>query len=190
MHTCENCGNGYFEGRTEEGHGFCSDACWRQAKLVTGQFPFIAIGLLDSSEVRYMIEHTDIPVDLLEQTLRRVHQGPCPVCEGPGPVEAYPFLGQANHQVFVCCQRCANDARPALRQILVQCFRNPSGMIGYWRDALRSRSERPQPGPTHPSATLHQWVELQLAIHLNPSGSETPSSIPPEGKKSDLSASC
>lgn len=60
-----------------------------------------------------------VPDDVVEEQARKLHQGPCPRCGGPGPVDVHRahtvwsavVLTSWKSQPYVCCTSCGNKAR-------------------------------------------------------------------------------
>jgi len=114
-----------------------------------------------------------LPEDVLERQVEAVHQGPCPNCGGPGPVDVH-----TSHRVLsflvatswssrpqLCCRRCGVKAKLAdaaycaalgwwgvpwgLLATPIQIGRNFIGMAT-------------RPDPNAPSADLRRHVKLMI----------------------------
>lgn len=144
-------------------------------------------GVKDESGARYckqecadggaLVELSDqIPEDLVRETVRETFQGPCPICEGEGPVDvahAYKvwsavFMTSWSTDVHVCCRSCARK-RQAWR--LVTCL-----VVGWWGipwglimtpvQMGRNVTAMARPYPTEPSADLERIVRVALANQM------------------------
>ena len=157
MTACDYCGTGITFGAIKQGDlRFCSAKCAGQAGWVQ------AARAVPDAEV--------------EQQVRAIHEGPCPKCQGPGPVDVY-----TSHRVYsalawtswsshpeVCCQSCGRKKylkHGAFSLLLgwwgfpfglvitpVQVSRNVAGVLGIGR-----------PDPDVPSPALTRMVRLSLA---------------------------
>jgi len=95
MAKCYSCGSTIIMGGVRDGEfRFCNDKCH-----YNGYLQSIA---------------DQIPENVLEQEVLRVHAGQCPVCQGPGPVEVHTahkvysviLMTSWESQPFVCCKSC------------------------------------------------------------------------------------
>jgi hypothetical protein len=118
-----------------------------------------------------------LPEGAVAEHLRSVHEGECPSCNGPGPVDIH-----TTHRIWsmlvmtswqnsprMCCRSCGIKAQLGglfsclvlgwwgfpwgLIMTPVQVIRNLSGIIA-------------GPDPSRPSAQLERAVRVQLAAHL------------------------
>src|ERR1043166_7262963 len=102
MKSCDSCGKKIvFGGKKMETNLYCNATCAANKSL------------LDAMR--------GVPENLLRQRLNEVHQGRCPVCSGPGPVDL-----QFSHRVWsaiavtswstrqvLACRPCGNKRRVA-----------------------------------------------------------------------------
>ncbi len=158
MAKCDYCGSTVFlRGKADGAHRFCSDQCRRLGK---------ALALLEL-----------VPKEFVEDELCALHRGPCPRCQGPGPVDvhlchqiwsALVFTSWSN-ELRICCRACARKGQ--LRSLIfslllgwwgipwgplftpVQAIRNLLGMLG-------------GPSPFRPSARLEKLVRIDVASRL------------------------
>jgi hypothetical protein len=131
-----------------------------------------------------------IPADKMDSWLAQVHQGECPRCHGPGPVDVHKayrvwsavFLTSWSTNPEMSCKRCAR-----MRQIGATCF---SGLLGWWGfpwglvmtpvQVIRNIVDMIDGPPANrPSPLLMKYVRMQAAA-LVLAASKTPSnSVPP-----------
>lgn len=171
MPTCNGCGTTIlFGGVTDGNKRYCKEAC--RANDTVAQ-----VG-------------SQIPDDVVDQHARHLHQGPCPRCQGPGPVDVYfshqamsfLILTQWKSNAHICCRRCASKSQWGaigltavagwwgfpwgLIMTPIQIVKNFSGMgVG--------------PNPLTPSAQLRDHVRDMLAIHVLQQPPEAPNAAPP-----------
>ena len=155
MAKCANCGTIIlFGGVNDQGHRFCNERCHSQAALlpVLGQ----------------------VPPELVAQQAAAIHQGACPKCGGPGPVDVHTshFVWSAlvmtswKSNPQVCCRACGVKAKLGNAAL--------SGVVGWWgfpwgvimtpvqvgRNLFGVFSA---PDPERPSEALHHLVRVDLA---------------------------
>jgi len=157
MAQCDYCGTTIlFGGVNDNGHRFCNQECQQRGVLLT------------VSE--------QIPEELLSQHVNAAHQGECPRCSGPGPVDVHSsytiwsalYLTSWGTQPQVCCRSCGTKSQ--LKGLLF------SGLLGWWgfpfglimtpvqigRNVVGMFSG---PDPSEPSAELKKLVSINLAAH-------------------------
>jgi hypothetical protein len=159
MGTCSNCGTTILFGGVRDGERlYCRESCRQK------QMPLI-------DAIR------QIPDDLVERQVQNLHQGTCPKCGGPGPVDYFTshriwslfVLTSWNSVPEICCRGCAVNAK--LYSMLfsgalgwwglpwgilitpIQLFRNLTGLIS-------------SPDPLRPSAELTNYVRTVMAARL------------------------
>jgi hypothetical protein len=155
MAKCANCNSTILFGGQRRGDlRFCNDECAQGGVLIS-------------------LSH-QVPDNLVQQEVWAVHQGRCPQCQGPGPIDVH-----VSHEIWsaivftqfkslphVLCRSCGRKKQLGamvfsffagwwgfpwgLIMTPVQIARNLSGM-------LRS------PDPTRPSAKLEEMVRMRLA---------------------------
>ncbi len=158
MARCAACGTSIlFGGRRAGDLVFCNDDCHRQAY-------FLSLA-------------SDYDDDLVEEHIRAVFEGPCPRCDGTGPVDVHfshrvwsaVLVSAASSPAQITCRRCAVKAH--LTGILfsftlgwwgfpwglimtpIQIGRNVVGLI-------------PRRAPTEPSQLLPTFVRMQLGAEV------------------------
>jgi len=155
MARCDQCGTTILFGGVRVGDlRFCSAKC-----------------LGNNAVVRVMHE---VPEDVLDERVTGVHEGACPRCGGPGPVDVHTshtvwslvLITSWRSRKHVCCGRCALKS-----QILdlVGCF-----LLGWWgiplglivtpiQIGLNVAALLKRPDPSEPSDALRRLLRLQLA---------------------------
>jgi hypothetical protein len=158
MATCEYCGTTILFGGVREGElRFCNDKC------------------REAGQVAVVSQH--IPPDILARKVAEIHQGPCPVCGGRGPVDVH-----TSHKIWsalvithwssdpqVCCRSCGRKSQfnSLLFSLLLGWWGIPHGLImtpvqvgrnlaGLWGG----------PAPDKPSEQLIKLVRLSLAAQV------------------------
>ena len=158
MATCRSCGQFIIGGiRDDEGRRYCQEAC-RQRGL------FAAVS-------------EKVPEEFVARHVAAIHQGTCPKCAGPGPVDVH-----TSHTVWsllvitswrsspqVCCRSCGVNAK--IKAALV------SGVAGWWGFPFGLLITPVQiarnlggiffaPDESKPSAELEKVARSLLASHL------------------------
>lgn len=114
MAVCSNCSQVIlFGGIKHEGLHFCSKGCFNAGE-----------------EQRNII--ASIPEESIREVLDEVHQGACPKCQGPGPVDVHfsyrvislLVVTQFNTIPQISCTGCANRAK--IKNMII------SGLFGWW----------------------------------------------------------
>ena len=141
-------------GKRQGDQRFCNDNCFRHGVLLTA---------LDK-----------VPRELIDQEVKKVHGGPCPKCQGEGPVDVH-----TSHRVWsalimtswasrpqICCRRCGIKAKvgDALLSGLAGWWGFPWGLIMTPLQVLRNLTGIfIAPDPTRPSDKLGKLVGLGIA---------------------------
>ncbi len=158
MPECDYCGTTIiFGGVKDHGLHFCSDKCHQQGVLhdVTDQ----------------------IPEEVISEYLMEVHEGACPICNGPGPVDVHTsyvvwsalVITSWKSKPQVSCRRCGIKAK-----VGNACL---SGLVGWWGfpwgivmtpvQLLRNFfGIFSSPDPTMPSEQLENILKAHLAAQL------------------------
>ncbi len=157
MPACDFCGTRILFGGVSQGNlRYCNSICARDGAVAQATLT--------------------VPEAELERQVRELHQGPCPKCGGPGPVDVH-----TSHRVYsalaftrwsshpeVSCQSCGRmrQLKHAVFSFFlgwwgfphgliitpVQVTRNLAGLIGMGA-----------PDPGVPSPALHKAVRLSMA---------------------------
>ena len=160
MATCASCGTTILFGGTRAGgYTFCNAKCAARA-------PHLALA-------------ESLPAGEVQREMQSVRNAPCPVCQGPGPVDVH-----ASHQVYsfvlmtrwksrsrVSCRACGRKAQAkdlaisllagwwglpwGLVWTPIQVGRNIAGMMG-------------SQGEDAPSADLERIVRRVMAANMTP----------------------
>ena len=163
MAECEACGNRIVFGGVKQGQRtYSSTKCVKEAVWTD------ALKLVPNAEV--------------EQAVKAIHEGACPKCHGPGPVDVHTsykvysilVMTRWSSQPIVACQSCARkqQLKHTLHSLVtgwwgfpfgliftpVQIVRNIGGLIGM-----------AGPDPMTPSPALSRIVRLSLAARKNSS---------------------
>jgi len=110
---CDYCGTNILFGGVKEGNlRFCNSKCHQQGYL---------LAIAD-----------EVPEDVMSKYLAEVHQGDCPKCNGPGPVDVHTSHLVWSALVFtswqsrpqVCCRKCGIKSKLGGTAI--------SGVAGWW----------------------------------------------------------
>ncbi len=154
MASCAYCGETIVFGGVKAGDlRFCNAKCLDRARVLAAAAP--------------------VPEETVAEFARQIHEGPCPRCQGPGPVDvhmaywvwsALAFTRWGNRQQ-VSCRKCAvkSQAGRLTLSALFGWWGFPYGLfitpvqIGRTVMALAS-----PPRPTEPSARLHQVARSYL----------------------------
>ncbi len=168
MPKCAACGTMIlFSGKKVNGLRYCNDKC-----------------LADGNVARLAQQ---LPSEIVEVHVLKVHGGPCPECMGPGPVDLRTshrvislfVFTQWNNRPHVCCSSCGNKHRlkdaaiclllgwwgipwgPPLT--LLHLYNNVRGLVRF-------------PDPAHPSDALRQLIRTDLAFrYVASQGGQIPS---------------
>jgi hypothetical protein len=159
MAACDYCGATILWGGTRDGDFvFCNETCHSNGVFVT---------LIDQ-----------IPPEISQTRLRQVHQGQCPECGGPGPVDVHTshnvtsafVMTWWNSKPKVCCRSCG-----VKNQLIGLVW---SGALGWWGfpwglimtpiQLLRNLTGLVQPPDrSTPTPQLRKMVNLELASRLH-----------------------
>ncbi|MFO0908592.1 MAG: hypothetical protein U0794_09550 [Isosphaeraceae bacterium] len=113
MAACDTCGTTIlFGGIENDGFRYCGEKCAEQGKTLHSN-----CGMTDEE---------------IEQSAREIHQGNCPKCGGPGPVDVHTSHKVHSFLVFtswsskpeICCRGCGTKSK-----LLMTLY---SGAAGWW----------------------------------------------------------
>jgi DNA-directed RNA polymerase subunit RPC12/RpoP len=158
MAQCDYCGSTIlFGGVSDNDLRFCNDKCHQQGYL---------LAVADQ-----------VPSDVMSKQVAEVHQGDCPKCGGPGPIDVHTsyivwsafVITSWQSRPQVCCRACGIKSKLGCAAVSgvagwwgfpwgliftpIQLFRNIYGIIS-------------PPDSTMPSAQLENFVKIHLAAHL------------------------
>ncbi len=160
MRKCACCGTGIFIGGRKVGDlDFCSSKCASNAQLIQ-----VA---------------SQVPDDMLDEYVRKVHEGQCPHCKGKGPVDVH-----MSHQVWsallltswkskqkISCKSCGIKSQFAQMfiSLLFGWWGFPWGLIMTPVQIIRNVVEMMGgPSPLRPSDKLRFLLRLNMAqIYLD-----------------------
>lgn len=166
MAACSYCETPiWFGGKRDGSFRFCNNECRQK-------------GILLSIADR-------MPSDIVRQHINAVHSGPCPHCNGPGPVDVHNsyrvwsalLLTSWRTQPHICCRPCAKK-----RQLNDTAF---SLLLGWWgvpwgllitpmQVAKNIGALRRGPDPTKATPQLQKLVKLNPAQRIVEYHQETP----------------
>ena len=153
MAKCDYCGTRIlFGGVREQNYRFCNAKCQQNGYALKAA--------------------NEIPLEVLEEQVRAVHQGPCPRCSGRGPVEVY-----TSHRIWsalvltswvsrpqVSCQKCGRieQVKDSLFSLFLGWWGLPWGIIITPIQIMRNLAGLlKQPG-SQPSPQLRRLVLIHL----------------------------
>jgi len=155
MAKCDYCGSTIIFGGKQTGAlRFCNDRCLQGGA-------FLAVS-------------QQVPDNIVQQAVWSVHQGSCPECRGPGPVDVHVshrvwsalLLTSWRSQPRVSCRRCGikSQVSDAAFSLFFGWWGFPWGIImtpvQIGRDIVALTCG---PDPTKPSAELHRMVRMNIA---------------------------
>jgi hypothetical protein len=119
----------------------------------------------------------EIPEDEIEQHVALVHQGECPKCGGPGPVDVHSahtiqsfiVMTRFKSTPLTCCRACARRQQMGAiaSSAALGWWGFPFGVIGTPLQILRNLAAMSAgPKPDRPSAELRRLVKLTLGAEL------------------------
>lgn len=158
MAKCDSCGTTILFGGVRQGEWrFCNEQCRQQGFLLT---------LADQ-----------VPQDLIDEHARHTHEGECPKCQGPGPVDVHTshrvwsalVVTSWNSRPEVCCQSCGTKAKlgGAFSSLFLGWWGFPWGILATPIQIARNLGGlASSPDPTTPSPKLRHLIKLHLAAQL------------------------
>ncbi|MGA2065438.1 MAG: hypothetical protein ABSG86_10725 [Thermoguttaceae bacterium] len=159
MAKCAYCGTIIvFGGKKDGGLRYCNSGCWQKGAPV---------------RLRRQVEEW-LPDDAVQEHAAAVHQGKCPRCHGPGPVDVH-----VSHRVWsaikvtrwssrsrVCCRACGAKAKlgDAVFSFFLGWWGFPFGPIMTPLQVLRNLAGLlSRPDPSRPSTALLCLARESLA---------------------------
>ena len=155
MKKCATCGSRIaFGGKKEGPFRFCNAGCYKKG----GGYL-----LFDS-----------VPEDAVDDVMLAMHQGMCPMCEGPGPVDvhlaheiwAILFWTSYSSTPHICCQSCGQKKRflAIISSFLLGWWSFPTGIIMTPIQLARNiAGMMAMPDTSLPSVELENIVRLDIA---------------------------
>lgn len=159
MATCDHCGTMILFGGIREGdRRYCGQPCHEQGLLVD-------------------LTARQVSLDELDETLREIHEGECPKCGGPGPVDVHVshtvwslvIITSWRSRNLICCQSCGTKSKisAAFSSALLGWWGFPWGFVMTPIQIIRNiASLSSNPDPNEPSSKLEKIVRLSLANSL------------------------
>lgn len=157
MAKCANCGTTILFGGVEQnGMRYCGEDC-------------TAISSIG-------IAAQDIPDDFLDEQVTQRHQGPCPVCNGPGPIDvqvshritSFLILTSWNDRTRLSCGRCGRFQRlgDMFYCLVLGWWGFPWGVIGTPIQLVRNFVGMFRGSSPVPSDALRGIVMMELGARL------------------------
>lgn len=155
MAKCDFCGSTIIFGGKREGEmRFCNDRCRSQH------------GILALSQ--------QVPQHVVRESLWRLHQGACPKCNGPGPVDVHVshkvwsalFLTRSSSTPQISCRSCGTKSQlgNAAFSLVLGWWAFPWGLIFTPVQIGRNIAGLVKgPDPSTPSSQLERTVRMSLA---------------------------
>lgn len=158
MASCAYCGSSiFFGGKRQDNLVFCNTDCQANGYLVS----LAAV----------------IPDDQVEKFVREVQDGPCPNCDGRGPIDLHTsyrvfsalFFTRWYSRPLVCCRSCSvkNAIGSTFYSAILGWWGIPWGLLMTPIQVIRNLvSLASAPDPTRPSPAFKHFLRLQLAASL------------------------
>ncbi len=158
MSKCDFCGKTIlFGGVRDGGYRFCNRECHQHGLLISIS--------------------AEVPEDVFREQLDQVHQGPCPHCGGPGPVDVHTSWVVMSVLVVtfiqtkpkVCCCSCGAKSKlgAAALSFLVGWWGIPVGIMATPVLVVRNLIGLfSSPDPTKPSGHLENTVRVDLGARI------------------------
>ena len=158
MASCDTCGSSIlFGGKSEGGYRFCNATCQQRGRV--------------------LIAANQVPEDVLNEHVHAVHQGACPKCQGPGPVDVHTshsvysllFMTSWKSKPEISCRPCGvkSQALATLSSAALGWWGFPWGLIMTPVQLVKNIGGMLSKGnPDAPSAQLRQQVRLHLGARL------------------------
>lgn len=158
MARCDYCGTTIvFGGVRDRGYRFCNATCQQNCSI--------------------LMAFTQISPEILEQQVRAVHEGMCPLCRGRGPVDVH-----TSHRVWsallltswvsrpqICCRKCGRMEK--IKDFLFSLFLGwwgfPWGLIVTPIQIMRNLvGLLRQPDSSKPSHKLRRLIQLHIGRQM------------------------
>jgi hypothetical protein len=155
MAKCDSCGTFIvFGGVRDNGYRYCNATCAQQG------------------HVQQVSEA--VPPELLERYIREVHQGDCPKCGGPGPIDVHVshtvwsalVITSMNSRPEICCRSCGVKSKlgATFTSVALGWWGMPWGLLFTPLQIIRNVGGIVvKPDHSRPSPQLEKMVKLDLA---------------------------
>lgn len=154
MARCDYCGTTIvFGGIRDRGYRFCNATCQQNGSI--------------------LMASTRISPEVLEQQVRAVHEGTCPLCRCRGPVDVH-----TSHRVWsallltswvsrpqICCRKCGRmeKIKDCLFSLFLGWWGFPWGLIVTPIQIMRNLvGLLRQPDPSQPSHKLRRLIQIHI----------------------------
>ena len=157
MAKCDYCGTTIvFGGIKENGLQFCNKRCLEEGYV--------------------LVLSRDVPNDIINDQVRKIHRGPCPKCQGSGPVDVHTsyriysaFLYTSWSSIpNVCCRSCGIKSQ--LGNTLFCLLLGWWGLWGFFLTPVQIAKNIAGivkgPDEMKPSDKLEHLVRINIAAHL------------------------
>lgn len=158
MAKCDYCGTKIFLGGVkDQGYRFCNENCKYNG--------------------RALIAANQVPVEILDEQVRAIHQGMCPVCSGRGPVDVH-----TSHRVWsallltswvsrphICCVKCGRmeQIKDTLFSLFLGWWGFPWGLIVTPIQIIRNLvGMLIKPDSSQPSRQLRRLVLIHIGTSM------------------------
>lgn len=158
MAKCDYCSTTILFGGKRHGDlRFCNDQCQQKGHLA--------------------VLSQQVPQDLVDEELRKVHQGNCPRCQGRGPVDLYIsyrvwsalVLTSWSCRPAICCRSCGRKSQFG-NMLMSLCFGwwgFPWGLVMTPVQVTRNLAAAfGGPDPSRPSPLLSKFVRIGIASRI------------------------
>ncbi len=158
MASCDYCNTTILFGGVRDGElRFCNETCHQNACVVS------VAGALPEADLSLLVE--------------QVHSGPCPICEGPGPVDIHRvhkvwsllLMCSCRSDPCLCCRACGARRQTAaiLYSLALGWWSLPWGLIMTPIQIGRNLLGIVQgPNPLQPSDALDEAIRLDIAAGI------------------------
>jgi hypothetical protein len=162
MPSCDYCGSMILLGGVRDGASrFCNAQCHQKGSVLTAA--------------------SQVPADVVAQQVQMIHQGQCPRCQGPGPVDVHTshtvwsalVMTSWSSKPHICCRSCGTKSKlgGAVSSLVFGWWGFPWGLVftpvQVCRNVVGILSP---PDPETPSPQLVKLVRIGLA-QARPQGS-------------------
>lgn len=158
MARCDYCRTTIlFGGVRDRGYRFCNATCQENGSV--------------------LMAFTQISPEVLEQQVRAIHEGMCPLCSGRGPVDVH-----TSHRVWsallltswvsrpqICCRKCGRmeKIKDSLFSLFLGWWGFPWGLIVTPIQIMRNLvGLLRQPDPSKPSHQLRRLIQIHIGKQM------------------------